>query len=76
MLNRLDLRGAGSDDLRRRLPRPAAQTEPPVDEMRALLAEVQGDGDAALRRLTERYDGARIDDVHVPAEALAEALAS
>ncbi len=65
MLRALDLRGTGNDDLRARLPRPASQTEPAVDEIRALLAEVRRDGDAALRRFTERFDGARIDDVHV-----------
>jgi len=76
VLNRLDLRGTGSDDLVRRLPRPAAQTEPPVDETRALLAEVKRDGDAALLRLTERYDGATIDSVWVPEADLKAALES
>jgi histidinol dehydrogenase len=66
VLRALDLRGTGNDDLRARLPRPASQTEPPVDEIRALLAEVRRDGDDALRRFTERFDAARIDDVHVP----------
>ena len=45
-----------------------------MDEVRALLAEVRRDGDAALRRLTERFDGARIDDVHVPPAELSAAL--
>ena len=78
MLKRLDLRGAGSDDryaqLRRRLPRPAAQPEPAVEEVRTVLEEVRRDGDAALRRLTERYDGVWLDDLHVPAEEIASAL--
>lgn len=74
MLNRLDLRGSGSDDLVTRLPRPRAQTEPPVDEVRALLAEVRRDGDAALLRLTERYDGATLDSVWVPDDDLKAAL--
>jgi histidinol dehydrogenase len=74
VLNRLDVRGTGSDDLRRRLPRPAAQTEPPIDEVRAVLAEVRGGGDAALRSLTERFDGARIDGLRVPPEQVAAAL--
>lgn len=73
MLNRLDLRGTGTDGLARRLPRPSAQTEPPVDEMRALLAEVRRDGDAALLRFTERFDGATIDSVWVPDAELAAA---
>lgn len=66
MLHRLDLRGTGDDGLVDRLPRPTAQTEPPIDEVRALLAEVRRDGDAALLRFTERYDGARLDSVWVP----------
>ena len=74
MLNRLDLRGTGSDDLRRRLPRPAAQVEPPVDQVRALLDEVRRDGDAVLRRVTERYDGAVVDDLRVSPAALAAAV--
>ncbi len=61
-------------DLRGRLPRPQAQVEPPVDEVRALLADVRERGDAALRELTERYDGARIDALRVPDEDVARAL--
>ncbi|HEY8544824.1 MAG TPA: histidinol dehydrogenase [Acidimicrobiales bacterium] len=70
MLNRLDLRGSGTDDLVARLPRPTAQTEPPVEEVRAVLDEVRRDGDAALLRLTERFDGASLDSVWVPDEEL------
>jgi histidinol dehydrogenase len=65
VLRRLDLRGAG-DDLRGRLPRPTAQVEPPIEEVRAVLADVRARGDVALRELTERFDGARIDDLRVP----------
>ena len=74
VLRRLDLRGTGTGDLRRRLPRPAAQSEPPVDEVRAVLAAVRDRGDDALRELTERFDGVRIDDIRVPPEALTAAL--
>ena len=73
MLRRLDLRGAGSD-LRGRLPRPQAQVEPPIDEVRALLADVRARGDEALRELTLRFDGAEVDELRVPQEALAGAL--
>jgi histidinol dehydrogenase len=65
VLQRLDLRGV-TGDLRGWLPRPQAQTEPPIDEVRALLADVRARGDVALRELTERYDGAHIDDLRVP----------
>ncbi|MGQ0830550.1 MAG: histidinol dehydrogenase [Microthrixaceae bacterium] len=65
MLRRLDLRGV-SGDLRGRLPRPTAQVEPPIDEVRALLADVRTRGDVALRELTERFDGAKIEQLRVP----------
>jgi histidinol dehydrogenase len=74
VLRRLDLRGTGTDDLRRRLPRPRSQTEPPVDDVRAVLAEVRERGDDALRDLTERFDGVRIDDLRVPPAEVAAAL--
>jgi histidinol dehydrogenase len=56
------------------LPRPAARTEPPVDEVRALLAEVRDGGDAALRRFTERFDAVRVGDLRVPAAEVTAAL--
>ena len=74
MLRRLDLRGTGTDDLRRRLPRPAAQTEPPIDEVRALLAEVREHGDDALRAFAVRFDGVELDDLRVPPADVAAAL--
>ena len=74
MLRRLDLRGTGPADLRRRLPRPAAQTEPPVEEVRAVLAEVRERGDAALRDFAARYDGVELDDLRVSPDEVARAL--
>ena len=41
-----------------------------------MLAEVRRDGDAALRRLTEQFDGARIDDLRVPPSEVTAALAA
>ncbi|MET0729143.1 MAG: histidinol dehydrogenase [Acidimicrobiales bacterium] len=73
MLQRLDLRGV-TGDLRGRLPRPSAQVDPPVDEVRALLADVRARGDDALRDLTERYDGAVIGDLRVPDAEVQAAL--
>jgi len=61
-------------DLRRRLPRPSAQVEPPIEEVRALLADVRARGDEALRELTARFDGAEIDELRVPDAALKTAL--
>lgn len=73
VLRRLDLRGT-SGDLRQRLPRPQAQVEPPIEEVRALLADVRERGDVALRELTARFDGARIDDLRVPDADVTAAL--
>jgi histidinol dehydrogenase len=74
VLRRLDLRGSGTADLRSRLPRPAAQVEPPVDEVRAVLADVRNGGDAALRALIQRFDGVRVDELRVPRSDVAAAL--
>jgi histidinol dehydrogenase len=73
VLQRLDLRGVDGD-LRGRLPRPQAQVEPPIDEVRTLLADVRARGDDALRELTARFDGARVDDLRVPPAEVAAAL--
>jgi histidinol dehydrogenase len=73
VLQRLDLRGV-SGDLRGRLPRPQAQVEPPIDEVRALLADVRARGDEALRDLTARFDKAQVGDLRVPAAELKAAL--
>jgi histidinol dehydrogenase len=74
VLRRLDLRGSGTADLRSRLPRPAAHVEPPIDEVRAVLAEVRDGGDTALRSLIQRFDGVRVDDLRVPPADIAAAL--
>ncbi|HKA82316.1 MAG TPA: histidinol dehydrogenase, partial [Acidimicrobiales bacterium] len=74
MLRRLDLRGSGTADLRSRLPRPAAQVEPPVDEVRAVLAEVRDGGDDAIRSLIRRFDGVEVDELRVPPAEVAAAL--
>ncbi|HUQ64355.1 MAG TPA: histidinol dehydrogenase [Acidimicrobiales bacterium] len=73
MLTRLDLRGAG-DDLRSILPRPAAPEDGPVAAVRAILADVRGRGDEAVREYSERFDGAEIDDLRVDQGDLDAAL--
>jgi histidinol dehydrogenase len=75
MLHRLDLRGAGAG-LVSSLPRPEAAKEPPVAAVQAILAEVKERGDAALRDLTERFDGVRLGDLRVQGEELEAALAA
>src|SRR4051794_16432211 len=72
VLTRLDVRGA--PDLRSVLPRPVAggADETIVATVRSILVDVRERGDDALRELTERFDGVRIDDVLVdPADCKA-----
>ncbi len=72
MLSRLDLRGADANvgDLVAR----AAEDGSAVDTVREIIADVRAQGDDALRRLTERFDGPRIDDFRVPGAELQAAL--
>jgi histidinol dehydrogenase len=74
MLSPLDLRGAGSD-VGARLPRPDAGGDEPVAVVREILAAVRDKGDVAVRELTLRYDGVDLDDLRVPADVCAAALA-
>jgi histidinol dehydrogenase len=78
MVNRLDLRRASGapGDLRTRLPRPKMAGELPTASVRQLLDEVRERGDEAVRELTERFDGARIDELRVPQIELDAALAA
>jgi histidinol dehydrogenase len=46
----------------------------PVRAVREIVADVRERGDAALRDLTERFDGCRVDSFRVPAADLAGAL--
>lgn len=72
MLTRSDLRGVA--DLASGLA-PPPDDPGPVDAVRGVIATVRAGGDAALRELTERFDGAKIDALRVPASALTNALA-
>lgn len=73
MLARIDLRGGGGVVS---LPRPAPGGHPGavLRSVRELLAQVRDGGDAAVRALTARFDGVRIDDLAVPAGELKRAL--
>jgi histidinol dehydrogenase len=75
MITRLDLRGT-TGDLRPRLPRPTMAAQLPVDAVRALLDEVKTGGDDAVRALTERFDGAAVDELRVPQAEIDAALAA
>lgn len=73
MLQRLDLRGAGTD-LRGKLPRPPQATEGPVAAVKEILADVRARGDAALGDLTERFDGVRPPALRVDPADIGAAL--
>jgi histidinol dehydrogenase len=72
MLSRLDLRGA--TDLSPLAARGEAVDASAVEGVRAIIAEVRGRGDDALRDLTEQFDGCTIDDLRVPGDELLAAL--
>lgn len=57
--------------------RAAEQTDEKVEKaVAAILADVRENGDEAVARYTERFDGARPDSLSVSAEEIAEAVAS
>jgi histidinol dehydrogenase len=76
MIRRLDLRGQALDarELRGRLPRAAMDVEAATAAVRPLVDDVRDRGAAAVRDLGERFDGVRVEDLRVPASALADAL--
>lgn len=43
----------------------ASEADEPVDAVRSILADVRERGDDALRELTERFDGVRLDAIRV-----------
>ncbi len=58
------------------LSRAASFDEAVEQSVRSILAAVRAGGDAALRDLTEKFDGVRPEALRVPPEAIAEALAA
>ncbi len=76
MLNRLDLRGRTGDRLVADLPRPDPAGEGPTDAVRSIIAQVRAGGDAAVRELTEKFDGVDIADSRVSRQELDAALAA
>ena len=73
VLNRLDLR-AIDGDVTPHLPRPDVASDGPVAAVRAILADVRTEGDAALRRYTHQFDGVDLDSFRVGADDIAAAL--
>ncbi len=73
MLNRLDLRGRSAISAAD-LPRPSIAGDEPRDAVRQILDEVRTDGDEALRRFTERFDGVSLDSLRVSDDDLTAAV--
>lgn len=76
-LRRIDLRGAtpGSLDYRAVVPRADFDVEAAVPAVHAICEAVRERGVDAVLELGERFDGVALDDVRVPPEAAARALA-
>jgi histidinol dehydrogenase len=76
-LRRVDLRGLdGRHRLQEALARPVGDPDSDrvQDPVRGVLAEVCRDGDGALRRLTQRFDGVEVDELRVAPAEVAAAL--
>lgn len=74
MLRRIDLRGDRTDPTDR-LPRAAAATvERAREAVREVVAAIKANGDTAVRRFTERFDGWPGGDLEVPPAQAKEAL--
>jgi histidinol dehydrogenase len=75
VLPRLDLRGR-IDDARELLPRAAVDVAVAVEQVRPTLDAIRLDGDAAVRTATAQFDGIELDELRVPADAIARAVES
>ncbi|MEU7580480.1 histidinol dehydrogenase [Streptomyces sp. NPDC041068] len=80
MISRIDLRGDALTEfpsgaaLRALLPRADFDVAAALEKVRPICEDVHHRGDAALIEYAEKFDGVRLDQVRVPAAALAEAL--
>jgi len=76
-MRRMDLRGRqlSARALRGVVPRAQLDVEAAVATVRPICDAVRERGADAVRELGERFDGVRVDDLRVPASALAVALA-
>jgi len=70
---RLDLRATDAD-LAEVLALPPPSGEGTAALVREIVAAVREQGDAAVRRLTQRFDGLELDELRVPAEESKDAL--
>ncbi|TPQ16210.1 histidinol dehydrogenase [Streptomyces sporangiiformans] len=77
MISRIDLRGDALPEgsaLRDLLPRADFDVSAALEKVRPICEAVHHRGDAALIDYAEKFDGVRLDQVRVPAAALARAL--
>jgi histidinol dehydrogenase len=76
VLRRIDLRGQrlSTTELRGLLPRAPIDVEAALDAVRPICADVRARGAAAVKDATLRLDGVELDQLKVPASALAAAL--
>ncbi|MFD6376533.1 histidinol dehydrogenase [Streptomyces albidoflavus] len=78
MISRIDLRGEALPEgpaLRALLPRADFDVTAALEKVRPICEDVHHRGDAALIEYARRFDQVALEQVRVPAEALAEALA-
>jgi histidinol dehydrogenase len=75
-LRRLDFRGftGGRRALTEALPKPVDEQDRSSEAVASIIAEVRADGDAALVRLTERFDRVTLDSIRVPPAEIQAAL--
>jgi histidinol dehydrogenase len=78
-IRRIDLRGRGTDggepvDYRTALPRADFDVEAAVPAVQAICDRVRTGGVAAIKELSEKYDGVAVDDIRVAPDALRAAL--
>jgi len=78
VISRIDLRGRtlSARELTAILPRPELDVAHVAEQVAPILADVRERGAAALRDLSERFDGVRPERLRVPETALADALES
>ncbi len=75
MLRSLDLRHTADTDLAALLPRAEFDVEHAVAAVAPICAAVANEGEAALRRFSERFDGVVPESLRVPADVLARCAA-
>jgi histidinol dehydrogenase len=72
VLHRIDLRGRDTDP-RPLLPRAALDVAAATEQVRPLVEDVRARGVAAIREITQRFDGVSLATLRVPAASIAAA---